>query len=68
VNIPVNFTSNGFDIASVVFSVDYDENWLSFNEGLPGAITLNLPPEFVGACDADPADTDGEIDCFIYDP
>lgn len=68
VAVPVNFISNGYAIASVVFSVDYDENWLGFNESLPGAIDLNLPPDFVGACDADPADTDGEIDCFIYDP
>lgn len=68
VNVPVQFTANGFDISSTVFSIDYDENWLSYDSSIPNSISLSLPPDFVGACQADVTDTDGEIDCFIYDP
>ena len=46
--VPVIFTSNGSDIASTVFSIDYDETWLSFDETLPNAIEFTLPPDFAG--------------------
>lgn len=68
VSVPVQLTANGFEVSSTVFSIDYDENWLSYDSSVPNSITLNLPPDFVGACQADVTDTDGEIDCFIYDP
>lgn len=66
--VPVIFTSNGSNIASTVFSIDYDETWLSFDETLPNAIEFTLPPDFAGQCAPDQADPDGEIDCFIIDP
>ena len=66
--VPVIFTSNGSNIASTVFSIDYDETWLSFDETLPNAIEFTLPVDFAGQCAPDQADPDGEIDCFILDP
>ena len=66
--VPVIFTSNGADIASTVFSIDYDETWLSFDETLPNAIEFTLPADFAGQCAPDQVDPDGEIDCFILDP
>ena len=66
--VPVQFTSNGNNIASTVFSIDYDENWLTFDDTIPNAINFNLPTDFSGACSSDITDPDGEIDCFILDP
>ena len=66
--VPVLFTSNGSQISSIVFSIDYDETWLSFDETVPNAIDFQLPSDFSGQCSPDQGDTDGEIDCFIIDP
>jgi hypothetical protein len=68
VEVPVQFTSNGNQIASTVFSIDYDETWLVFDDTIPNAITFTLPNDFAGGCTPDLADQDGEIDCFILDP
>lgn len=68
VSVPVNFASNGNNVASIFFSIDYDENYLTFDPNVPGAVTLNLGVDFVGGCTPDLADTDGELDCFAYDP
>jgi hypothetical protein len=73
VTVPVNYTANGNSISAVIFSVDYDENWLSFDptdsdeDGIPDAITFNLPMAFQGSVTFDGADTDGELDFFIAD-
>ena len=66
--VPVLFTSNGNNISSIVFSIDYDETYLSFDENLPNAIVFTLPAAFAGQCSPDQADPAGEIDCFIIDP
>ena len=66
--VPVLFTSNGNNISSIVFSIDYDETYLSFDENLPNALDFTLPVDFAGQCSPDQADPDGEIDCFIIDP
>jgi hypothetical protein len=66
--VPVLFTSNGTDISSTVFSIDYDETWLNFDETIPNAIDFSLPSDFSGQCSPDQADPDGEINCFIIDP
>lgn len=68
VTIPVIFSPNGNDITSVIFSIDYDETWLEYDPSLPSSIVLNLPPEVFGSCTFNASDTDGEIDCTIYDP
>jgi hypothetical protein len=66
--VPVTFTSGGNNIASTVFSIDYDETWLMYDDTIPNAITFNLPSDFSGGCSPDITDSDGEIDCFILDP
>jgi len=68
VNIPVYFSSDGFSISSLAFSIDYDENWLNYDSTLADSITFNLPAGTVGSCDVNNADTDGEIDCIVVDP
>lgn len=68
VSIPIQFTSNGHDISSITYSVDYDETWLTFDPTEPLSITVNLPPGFVGGCAWDLADVDGELDCYALDP
>ena len=68
VEVPVQFYPNGNAISSIVFSIDYDENWLAFDSNISNAITFNLPVSFVGSCSPDLGDADGELDCFIMDP
>ena len=52
VTLPINFTSNDNSISSVVFSVDYDQAWLTFDptdsngDDIPDAIAFNLPGAF----------------------
>lgn len=67
--VPVTFTSNGAQIASMVFSIDYDETWLSFDPDAADAVVFDLPSSdgFVGGCSADTGDPDGEIDCYVLD-
>jgi hypothetical protein len=73
VTLPINFTANGHNICSMTFSVDYDQTWLSFDatdgneDGIPDAITLNLPGGFEASVTFDGGDTDGELDFFIGD-
>jgi hypothetical protein len=66
--VPVTFTANANNISSTVFSIDYDETWLEFDENVPNAIEFTLPPDFAGQCSPDQGDPAGEIDCFILDP
>jgi hypothetical protein len=66
--VPVKFTSNGNLIDSSVFSIDYDETWLVYDDSIPNSISFSLPSDFTGQCSPDITDTDGEIDCFILDP
>ena len=68
VTIPVHFDPDVNSIASLVFAIDYDQNWLEFDPAVPNAITLNLTGGFVGSCTPDTADTDGEIKCVVYYP
>jgi len=73
VTLPINFTAHGHSISSLVFSVDYDQTWLTFDptdsngEGIPDAITFNLPGAFDASVTFDEDDTDGELDFFIAD-
>lgn len=65
--IPVAFDADAALIASMVFSIDYDEDYLTFDPLVPGAFEFHLPPAqgFVSDCSLNAADTDGEIDCYI---
>ena len=65
--IPVTFDADDNQIASMIFSIDYDERYLSFDPTVPDAVKFNLPggQGFLSECSTNPADTDGEIDCYI---
>jgi hypothetical protein len=67
--VPVTFKANGTQIASMVFSIDYNEQWLSFDPDVPDAVVLTIPTNegFIGGCSFDETDTDGEIDCYVLD-
>lgn len=65
VTVPVQFTSNGNKISSMVFSIDYDQTWLYLDPN-PGAITISLPPGFNSWCEPDTGDLNGEIDCVVF--
>ena len=73
VTLPVTFNSGGHAIASTVFSVDYDQTWLTFDptdsngDGIPDDITFSTPPAFTPQVAFNPADTDGELDFVIAD-
>ncbi len=73
VTVPVTFTANGNNITSMIFSVDYDESRLSFDDsdgdgdGMPDAVSLSIPGAFNGSVTFDGSDNDGEIDLFIAD-
>jgi hypothetical protein len=66
VNIPIDFRANGKNISSLVFSIDYDQTWLTYDPGLANAIAFNLPGAFSGSCSPDISDTDGELDCTVF--
>ncbi len=74
VSIPISLDPNGKDVSSVVFSIDFDQSWLTFddtdsnNDGFPDAIRFNLPEGFVASASYDAQDEDGEIDVVIYYP
>lgn len=68
VDMPVRFKSNGTSISSIIFSIDYDQNYLTFDPTLPNSITMSLPNGFVGGCTPNIVDPFAEINCFLYDP
>jgi hypothetical protein len=71
VTVPIVLQANGGDVSSLLFSLDYDETWLSFDptddnqDGLPDAVTFNLPAQYVRAVTFDANDTDGELDVML---
>jgi hypothetical protein len=73
VQVPVNFTANGFEIAAATFSVDMDDSCLRFDptdgdgDGIPDAIHFSLPTDFQGSASVDLSDTTGELDFFVAD-
>jgi len=67
VTVPVYFSGAGSAIDSTTFSIDFDEDCLSFDPSSPDAIQFTVPSDFITNADYDPADTDGEIDISIYD-
>jgi hypothetical protein len=59
-------------VGSLVFSLDYDQTWLSFDDtdanhdGIPDAVALQLPAGFTGMVSFAASDTDGELDFVVY--
>jgi len=72
ISVPVIFTANGANIASVGFALDYQESCLSIdatdsdNNGIPDAIS-GLPATFTPVIRHDPARTTGELEVALYD-
>lgn len=72
VTVPINFVANGSSINAMAFSVDFDESLLTFDptdnngDGIPDAISFNLPAGFSPSVSFDASDTDGEIDIAIF--
>lgn len=72
--MPIQFTGNGNSIASLVFSVDYDQTCLQFDptdadgDGIPDAVTFSIPPGYAASVAFDANNTAGELAFFIYDP
>ncbi len=64
VAIPIEFVSGGAAVSALLFSIDFDEQCLSF---APDAYVFNVPPAFVAGLGYDPSDTDGEIDVTVGD-
>jgi len=73
VAVPITYTSNSATIASTIFSIDFDETCLGFDaaddngDGVPDAVSLNIPSSFDASVTVDLSDTDGELDFFIAD-
>ena len=73
VSVPVNFVSNGHDLAAATFSVDFDETCLEFDptdgdgNGIPDSVTFDVPAGMTASVSYDATDTDGELDFVIMD-
>ncbi|MHC4995830.1 MAG: PEP-CTERM sorting domain-containing protein [Planctomycetota bacterium] len=71
--VPVHFTGGEDLIASVLFSIDYDETALTFDptdgngDGIPDSISFAIPAAFSVSATYDSGDLDGELDFFIVD-
>jgi hypothetical protein len=72
VTLPVTLNTQGKQVNSAVFSVDYDQSWLSFDntdanhDGVPDAVTWQLPDGFLGSTIFDPTYTDGELGFAVF--
>jgi len=64
--VPVTFQSNGNSVASMVYSIDFDQTYLSINPTEAFSITMNLPSGFSGSCLYHPLELNGEVDCTIF--
>jgi hypothetical protein len=60
VSIPVLYTSHGQSVDSTTFSVDFDEDCLTYN-----STTFTLPWTSVGSASYNASDIDGELDIAI---
>ncbi len=73
ITIPITLQTGGEAVASVAFSLDYDQIWLSLDpsdansDGLPDSVHFSLPPGFTAIASLEPADADGELDVLIAD-
>jgi hypothetical protein len=67
VSVPVNFNQNGQNIDTTTFSIDFDEQCLSFDRGVAGAVTFMVPGDFITSWSYNEFDRNGEIDISVYD-
>lgn len=74
ISLPIQLDPKGKQLSSAVFSIDFNQSWLSFDDsdgnsdGIPDAVNLNLPSGYVAAVNYDAQDTDGELDVVVYYP
>lgn len=72
--VPINYTSGGAAIASLIFSVDYAQDCLTFDptdgdeNSIPDDIVFNISGAFVRSVQFDGGDLDGELDFSVFDP
>jgi len=73
VTVPVLFSGNSSNIDTAAFSIDFDEECLTFDDtdadfdGIPDAIQFTFNTNFVTTATYNALDTDGEIDISVYD-
>lgn len=66
VEIPISYVSDGENVTSMIFSIDYDETWLEYDPAVNNAIVFsNIPDNYSKGCSFDASDIDGELDCNI---
>ncbi|MGB0385105.1 MAG: CARDB domain-containing protein [Ardenticatenaceae bacterium] len=71
--VPITLATNAHGVSSLIASIDYDEELLSFDptdkdgDGIPDAMAINVPASFQLSVEFNPTDSDGEIDLFIGD-
>lgn len=72
VYLPVMLTKQGNAVSSLIFSVNYDQTWLSFNpadgngDGIPDSIIWYAPSGYARSVMFNPADVNGELDFAVY--
>jgi hypothetical protein len=66
VTVPVYFSGNDSNIDAAEFSIDYDEECLSFDGSNPTAIRFMLSSGFYTGATYNPNETSSEIDVSIY--
>ena len=74
-SVPINFQDNGSSIASLGFTLDYDQTCLTFdnttdvnNDGTPDAVHFNLPTGFNGSVRFTAANSSGEFKFLVIPP
>ena len=70
VDVPVQFTGGGHNIAATVFSLDYDATCLDpdlDDDGVLDHVDVAAPTSFTTTVLFNPLDTDGEIDISVAD-
>lgn len=72
--MPIQFTGNGNNISSLIFSVDFDQTCLQFDptdadgDDVPDAVTFSVPAAFSASVMFNANNTAGELGFLIYDP
>jgi hypothetical protein len=73
VSVPVLLTTNGTQVAGLMFSLDLDQDCLVFDpadadgNAIPDAVAVAVPHDFSVAVTYDAADADSELDVVIAD-
>ena len=71
--VPVRFAAHGAAVSGIVLSVDYDSRVLALDpadsdgDGVPDAVAIRVPAQFVAIVNFDPQDRKGEIDIVVQD-